>query len=177
MAACARLGWRMGTGALAGQVRVDQGGGVGCELDGCDRHGECGIRIGRSRGRRRRTKVEQQAGRDLRQIERELDQGAQAGGIRENKTLEARIDLQLRRGWIDQAGAGARKMCIRDSFHLVTPLPTTPEEKDAIVQALRKVTNAAVGQRIVISDFEPNWSDYDPRTQRWICLLYTSRCV
>jgi alpha-glucosidase len=53
-------------------------------------------------------------------------------------------------------------------FHLVTPLPTTPEEKDAIVQALRKVTNAAVGQRIVISDFEPNWSDYDPRTQRWI---------
>jgi alpha-glucosidase len=53
-------------------------------------------------------------------------------------------------------------------FHLVTPLPTTPEEKDAIVQALRRVTNAAVGQRIVISDFEPNWSDYDPKTQRWI---------
>jgi hypothetical protein len=53
-------------------------------------------------------------------------------------------------------------------FHLVTPMPTTPQETQAIVTALRKVTNAAVGQRIVISDFEPDWSDYDPKTQQWV---------
>jgi alpha-glucosidase len=53
-------------------------------------------------------------------------------------------------------------------FHIVTPLPTTPQETQAIVAALRKVANAAVGQRIVISDFEPDWSDYDPKTQQWV---------
>jgi alpha-glucosidase len=61
--------------------------------------------------------------------------------------------------WLNHGVAG---------FHVVTPLPTTPEETQAIVAALRKVTNAAVGQRVVISDYEPDWSDYDPKTQQWV---------
>jgi alpha-glucosidase len=59
--------------------------------------------------------------------------------------------------WLNHGVAG---------FHVVTPPPTTPQETQAIVQALRKVTNAAVGQRIVISDFEPGETSYQPRPRR-----------
>jgi hypothetical protein len=59
--------------------------------------------------------------------------------------------------WLNHGVAG---------FHVVTPMPTTPRQTQAIVQALRKVTNAAVGQRIVISNFEPGDSSYQPRPHR-----------
>jgi alpha-glucosidase len=59
--------------------------------------------------------------------------------------------------WLNHGVAG---------FHVVTPTPATPQEPQAIVQTLRKVTNAAVGQRIVISDFEPGEGTYRPEPRR-----------
>jgi glycosidase len=53
------------------------------------------------------------------------------------------------RFWLNRGVAG---------FHLITPSGTSPENTQAIVQALRKVTNTGVGQRIVIGDFDSNAS-------------------
>jgi alpha-glucosidase len=93
----------------------------------------------------------------------ELIHQASSRGIRVLLTFPAsglNADLPaIAQLWLNHGIAG---------FHVVTPAPTTPDEAQAIVQALRKVTNAAVGQRIVISDYVPDWSDYDPKTQQWI---------
>jgi len=51
------------------------------------------------------------------------------------------------RFWLNRGVAG---------FHLTTPPETAPEETQAIVQALRKVTNSGVGQRILIGNFDAN---------------------
>jgi alpha-glucosidase len=57
------------------------------------------------------------------------------------------------RFWLSRGVAG---------FHLGSPpgasLSPTPQDSQAIVQALRKITGSAVGSRIVISDFNPNVS-------------------
>jgi alpha-glucosidase len=93
----------------------------------------------------------------------ELIHQASSRGIRVLLTFPAsglNADLPaIAQLWLNHGIAG---------FHVVTPAPTTPDEAQAIVQALRKVTNAAVGQRIVISDYEPDWSDFDPKTQQWV---------
>jgi alpha-glucosidase len=59
--------------------------------------------------------------------------------------------------WLNHGVAG---------FHVITPTSATQQQTQAIVQTLRNVTNAAVGQRIVISDFEPGESSYQPSPQR-----------
>jgi len=51
------------------------------------------------------------------------------------------------RFWLNRGVAG---------FHLTTPPGTSPEETQAIVQALHKVTSSGVGQRILIGDFDPS---------------------
>jgi hypothetical protein len=51
------------------------------------------------------------------------------------------------RFWLNRGVAG---------FHLTTPPETSAEETQAIVQALHKVTNSGVGQRILIGDFDAN---------------------
>jgi alpha-glucosidase len=50
------------------------------------------------------------------------------------------------RFWISRGVAG---------FHLVTPPETTPQDAQSIAQALRKITNSAIGQRIVLTDLSP----------------------
>jgi alpha-glucosidase len=43
-------------------------------------------------------------------------------------------------------------------FRLVTPPSASPQDTQSLVQALRKITNSIVGQRIVLSDFNPSVS-------------------
>jgi len=50
------------------------------------------------------------------------------------------------RFWLSRGVAG---------FHLVTSPSASPQDTQSLVQALRKITNSAVGQRIVLSDFNP----------------------
>jgi alpha-glucosidase len=50
------------------------------------------------------------------------------------------------RFWLSRGIAG---------FHLVTPPSTSPQDSQSLVQALRKITSSTVGQRIVLSDFNP----------------------
>ena len=72
-------------------------------------------------------------------------------GIRVLVTLSApsaSADLSsTARFWLSRGIAG---------FRLVTPPSTSPQDSQCIVQALRRITSNAVGQRIVISDFNPN---------------------
>ena len=72
-------------------------------------------------------------------------------GIRVLVTLSApsaSADLApTARFWLSRGIAG---------FRLVTPPETSPQDSQSIVQALRRITSSAVGQRIVISDFNPN---------------------
>jgi len=51
------------------------------------------------------------------------------------------------RFWLSRGVAG---------FYVVTPQGGSSQDSQAIVQALRKVTASVAGQRIVISDFDPN---------------------
>jgi alpha-glucosidase len=51
------------------------------------------------------------------------------------------------RFWLNRGVAG---------FHLTTPPETSPDETQAIVQALHKVTDSGVGQRILIGNFDAN---------------------
>jgi len=53
------------------------------------------------------------------------------------------------RFWLTRGVAG---------FHLITPPNVTPQDSQSIVQSLRKITNSVVGQRIVLSDFNPGTS-------------------
>jgi len=50
------------------------------------------------------------------------------------------------RFWLSRGVAG---------FHLITPPTVSPQDTLSIVQALRKITNSVVGQRIVLSSFNP----------------------
>jgi alpha-glucosidase len=50
------------------------------------------------------------------------------------------------RFWLSRGVAG---------FHLVTPPSASPQDSQSILQSLRRITNSAVGQRIVLSDFNP----------------------
>ena len=50
------------------------------------------------------------------------------------------------RFWLSRGVAG---------LHLVTPPSASPQDSQSLVQALRKVTNSVVGQRIVLSGFNP----------------------
>ncbi|MGA2898539.1 MAG: hypothetical protein ABSE27_13220, partial [Acidobacteriaceae bacterium] len=78
-------------------------------------------------------------------------------GIRVLVTLSApsaSADLSsTARFWLSRGIAG---------FRLVTPPETSPQDSQSIVQALRRITSSAVGQRIVISDFNPNPSATPP---------------
>jgi len=51
------------------------------------------------------------------------------------------------RFWLSRGVAG---------FRLRTPPYATPQDAQSLVQALRKITNSVVGQRIVLSDFNPS---------------------
>jgi alpha-glucosidase len=81
----------------------------------------------------------------------ELIHQASRRGVRVLVTLSASsatADLApSARFWLSRGVAG---------FHLVTPPAASPQDSQATVQALRKITNSAVGSRIVISDFNPN---------------------
>jgi alpha-glucosidase len=72
-------------------------------------------------------------------------------GIRVLVTLSApsaSADLSATaRFWLSRGVAG---------FRLVTPPETSPQDSQSIVQSLRKITSSSVGQRIVISDLNPN---------------------
>jgi alpha-glucosidase len=78
-------------------------------------------------------------------------------GIRVLLTLSApsaSADLSATaRFWLSRGIAG---------FRLVAPPSTSPQDSQSIVQALRRITSNAVGQRIVISDFNPNPSATPP---------------
>jgi len=50
------------------------------------------------------------------------------------------------RFWLSRGVAG---------FRLITPPSASPQDAQSLVQALRKITNSVVGQRIVLSDFNP----------------------
>jgi alpha-glucosidase len=52
----------------------------------------------------------------------------------------------IARFWLSRGVAG---------FHLVTPPDTSPRDAQSILQALRQITGSVVGNRIVISDFNP----------------------
>ena len=81
----------------------------------------------------------------------ELIHQASRRGIRVLVTLSApsaSADLApTARFWLSRGVAG---------FRLVTPPSTSPQDSQSIVQSLRRTTNGAVGQRIVLSDFNPN---------------------
>jgi alpha-glucosidase len=57
------------------------------------------------------------------------------------------------RFWLSRGVAG---------FHLVTPPSTSPQDSQSILQALRQVTGSVIGNRIVISDFNPAASVASP---------------
>jgi alpha-glucosidase len=81
----------------------------------------------------------------------ELIHQASRRGIRVLVTLSApsaSADLSATaRFWLSRGVAG---------FRLVTPPSTSPQDSQSIVQTLRRITNSSVGQRIVISNFNPN---------------------
>jgi alpha-glucosidase len=83
----------------------------------------------------------------------ELIHQASRRGIRVLATFpapSATADLPaIARFWLSRGVAG---------FHIVTPPGTSPQFAEVIVQTLRKITSSAVGQRIVLSDFDPNAS-------------------
>ena len=87
----------------------------------------------------------------------ELIHQASRRGIRVLLTLSApsaSADLSATaRFWLSRGIAG---------FRLVAPPSTSPQDSQSIVQALRRITSNAVGQRIVISDFNPNPSATPP---------------
>jgi alpha-glucosidase len=64
----------------------------------------------------------------------------QAAGANADLTATARL-------WLSRGVSG---------FRIVTPPQTSPQDSQAIVQALRKLTSSAVGGRIVIADFNPD---------------------
>jgi alpha-glucosidase len=74
---------------------------------------------------------------------------ASSHGIRVLLTIQApstKADLSsVARFWLTRGVAG---------LHVETPAGTSPEDTQAIVQALRKQESSAAGQRIVISDFD-----------------------
>ena len=80
----------------------------------------------------------------------ELIHQASRRGIRVLATFPApsvTADLPaIARFWLSRGVAG---------FHLVTPPGTSPQFAEVIVQTLRKITGSTVGQRIVLSDFNP----------------------
>jgi hypothetical protein len=53
----------------------------------------------------------------------------------------------IARFWLSRGVAG---------FHVVAPSGTAPQTAQTVVQTLRKVTAGVVGQRIVLSDFDPS---------------------
>jgi hypothetical protein len=58
------------------------------------------------------------------------------------------VDLSpIARFWLSRGVAG---------FHLISPRGASSQDVLALVHDLRRVTNAAVGQRIVLSDFDPS---------------------
>jgi hypothetical protein len=81
----------------------------------------------------------------------ELIHQASRRGIRVLVTLSApsaSADLApTARFWLSRGVAG---------FRLVTPPSTSQQDSQSILQSLRRITNSAVGQRIVISNFNPN---------------------
>ena len=81
----------------------------------------------------------------------ELIHQASRRGIRVLVTLSApsaSADLApTARFWLSRGIAG---------FRLVTPPSTSPQDSQSIVQALRRITSNSVGQRIVLSDLNPN---------------------
>jgi alpha-glucosidase len=83
----------------------------------------------------------------------ELIHQASRRGIRVLATFpapSATADLPaIARFWLSRGVAG---------FHIVTPPGTSPQFAEVIVQTLRKITSSAVGQRIVLSDFNPDAS-------------------
>ena len=87
----------------------------------------------------------------------ELIHQASRRGIRVLLTLSApsaSADLSsTARFWLSRGIAG---------FRLVAPPSTSPQDSQSIVQALRRITSSSVGQRIVISDFNPNPSATPP---------------
>ncbi len=56
----------------------------------------------------------------------------------------------IARFWLSRGIAG---------FYLQTPPEASPQDAQLMVQSLRKATDAAVGQRIVVSEFHPDASD------------------
>jgi alpha-glucosidase len=61
--------------------------------------------------------------------------------------LSAPSDLApIARFWLSRGVAG---------FRLVTPPESSPQDSQSILQSLRRITNSAVGQRIVLSDLNP----------------------
>jgi alpha-glucosidase len=80
----------------------------------------------------------------------ELIHQASRRGIRVLVTLPAPSlpsDLApIARFWLSRGVAG---------FRLVTPPESSPQDSQSLLQSLRKITNSAVGQRIVLSDFNP----------------------
>jgi alpha-glucosidase len=83
----------------------------------------------------------------------ELVHQASRRGIRLLVTLpapSASADLaSSARFWLSRGVAG---------FHLVTPPGASPQDSQSMLQTLRKITGSAVGQRIVISSFNPDAS-------------------
>jgi alpha-glucosidase len=61
------------------------------------------------------------------------------------------------RFWLSRGVAG---------FHLVTPPSTSPQDAQAILQAVRQIAGSVVGSRIVISDFNPGASATPPATRQ-----------
>jgi alpha-glucosidase len=52
----------------------------------------------------------------------------------------------IARFWLSRGVAG---------FRLVTPPSVSPQDSQSLLQSLRRITNSAVGQRIVLADFNP----------------------
>ena len=81
----------------------------------------------------------------------ELIHQASRRGIRVLVTLSApsaAADLSATaRFWLSRGIAG---------FRLVTPPSSSPQDAQSLLQSLRRITGSSVGQRIVISDFNPN---------------------
>jgi alpha-glucosidase len=91
----------------------------------------------------------------------ELIHQAARRGIRVLLTLApltANADLTATaRFWLSRGVSG---------FRLVAPPDATPQDAQSIAQSLRKITNSAVGARIVISDFNPAANSPAPYAQR-----------
>jgi hypothetical protein len=69
-----------------------------------------------------------------------------AGGADDSSATAIRANLSgVARFWLTRGVAG---------LHLATPPGTSPEDTQAMVQALRKLASSVTGQRIIVSDLD-----------------------